>query len=74
MWPWRHLLRRGPSSREAPPVEVLIRVEGKGLSNVTQAWVGGLPATRSGRGGKGAAARRAAGKTVIACQSLAPLA
>ena len=50
-WPWQRLWRAGASGQQELPVELLIRVEGKGLSNVTHAFVHGLPASSSGSGG-----------------------
>lgn len=72
---WGRLLARAArQQRQEPPVELLIRVEGRGLSNVTKAWIEGVPlalppapmpadgsgAEHSGGGGDKAAA--AAGK------------
>jgi len=43
-WPFRILLRRpgkGNTKADSAPVDVVVRIEGRGLCNVTSAWVSG---------------------------------
>ena len=40
---WQRLLARAGQQHKEEPVELLIRVDGRGLGNVRRAWVEGLP-------------------------------
>lgn len=42
---WQRLLARAGREQQDPPVELLIRVDGRGLANVTGAWIEGIPPT-----------------------------
>ena len=42
---WQRLLARAGREQQEPPVELLIRVDGRGLANVTGAWIEGVPPT-----------------------------
>jgi hypothetical protein len=42
---WQRLLARAGREQQDPPVELLIRVDGRGLANVTGAWIEGVPPT-----------------------------
>lgn len=72
---WQRLLARAAQQQKEEPVELLIRVDGRGLGSVTRAWVEGLPpgptpaapgaapgggAAQAGSGGSGAPAQPAA--------------
>jgi len=49
-WPLRLLLRRPlPAADTTEPVEVLVRIDGKGLNNVTAAWISGACIDENGR-------------------------
>jgi hypothetical protein len=65
---WGRLLARAAGQQRAEaPLELLIRVEGRGLSNVTRAWVEGVPAAAAGGavGGRAAGAAAAAAEVTI---------
>jgi hypothetical protein len=46
---WRRALRRAPPAEDSARVDVAIRVEGRGLSNATAAWITGASTDASGR-------------------------
>jgi hypothetical protein len=49
-WPWGGLFRgRSGGGEEGPLLEVLLRVEGRGLCNVTGGWVSGAAVDGAGR-------------------------
>jgi hypothetical protein len=76
---WQQLLARAAGQEQQdPPVELLIRVEGKGLANVSQAWIDGVsqPATATAAGkplAPEAAAKPAMAEVTILQQPQAPL-
>lgn len=39
---WQRLLGRGGQQQQDPPISLYIRVDGRGLENVTRAWVDGV--------------------------------
>ena len=39
---WQRLLGRGGQQQQDPPIDLFIRVDGRGLENVTRAWVDGV--------------------------------
>ena len=55
---WQRLLGRGGQQQQDPPIDLFIRVDGRGLENVTRAWVDGVgpalaDAGKAGSGGTG---------------------
>lgn len=56
---WSRLLARAAGEqrrRQEAPLELLIRVEGRGLANVTAAWIEGIPPVNPAEGGQAPAA------------------
>lgn len=51
-WSLLRLLRRPGAQHEEGPVEVEVKVQGKGLHTVTRAWVEGVPAAAKEREGE----------------------
>lgn len=69
IWFWQRLLAaRNQRRGQEPPLELLIRVEGRGLANVTQAWIEGIPSafdpSASSKEGSEAAAAAPAAATM----------
>ena len=61
---WQRLLGRGGQQAQDPPIQLFIRVDGRGLENVTRAWVDGMGHTATG--GSASASGSSEGKEVLA--------
>lgn len=59
---WQRLLGRGGQQQQDPLIHLYIRVDGRGLENVTRAWVDGVgPAAADGDAAKGSDAGKGGG-------------